>query len=108
MSTNGRGNGHIPIVGHRPAMKKDSDLCTVAEARKIAADECTKVHEFYLNQIPQFVARMIQDALMSYKLITLTDEAQLAATPTDEPPREQAPAVADVPPSDGDEMPSAS
>lgn len=74
------GNGRIPLIGHRPAMKKDSDLCTMAEARKIAADEATKVHEFYLQQIPQFTARMIQDALIGFGLIALSDEAKLAAT----------------------------
>lgn len=75
------GNGRIPIIGgHRPAMKKDSDLITVREARALVAEEATKVHEYYLNQIPQFVARMIQDALVSYGLITLSEEAQLAAT----------------------------
>lgn len=80
------GNGRIPIIGgHRPAMKKDSDLITVRECRAIVADECAKVHEYYLNQIPPFVGRMIQDALMSYGLIKLSDEAQLAATPTDGP-----------------------
>lgn len=31
--------------------------------------ECAKVHEHYLTQIPHFVARMIQDALLSYGLI---------------------------------------
>lgn len=67
----------------RQPMRKDNDLCTIAQARQLAAEEYTKVHEFYLNQIPPYVARMIQDALMSYGLIKLSDEAQLAATQVD-------------------------
>lgn len=44
-----------------------------AEVERIAYDmviqECAKVHEHYLTQIPTFVARMVQDALLSYGLI---------------------------------------
>lgn len=53
---------------------------TIREAHEIAIEEGNKVHSFYMDQIPPFVARMIQDALMSYGLITLTEEA-LAAAP---------------------------
>jgi hypothetical protein len=72
------GNGRILALGRSP--KKDNDFCTVAQARQIAADEATKVHEFYMNQIPAFTARMIQDALLGYGLIQVTPDAQLAAT----------------------------
>lgn len=63
------GNGGIPIIG-RP-VGKDSDLITVAQARALIADEATKVHEFYMRQIPEFVARMIQDALLGFGLIKM-------------------------------------
>lgn len=57
-----------------------------AEVERLAYDmviqECAKVHEHYLTQLPHFVARMIQDALMSYGLIVPqpgTDIAPAAA-----------------------------
>ena len=43
--------------------------CTVMEAHQIAVEEAQKVHEFYLRQIPQFVAQMTHDALVGYGLI---------------------------------------
>lgn len=38
-------------------------------AHEMVIQECAKVHEHYLKQVPHFVARMIQDALMTYGLI---------------------------------------
>lgn len=55
---------------------------TVQDVYEIVAAETAKVHEFYLNQLPPFVARMIQDSLMSYGLIQLDPAVadQLKAT----------------------------
>ena len=55
----------------------------IEEVYEIVAEETAKVHEFYLQQIPTYVARMIQDALMSYGLIKLNPavEGQLVAVP---------------------------
>lgn len=41
----------------------------IEEVYEIVADETAKVHEYYLNQIPQFVGKMIQDALRDYGLV---------------------------------------
>jgi hypothetical protein len=42
---------------------------TIQEVHDIAIEESVKVHEFYMEQIPAFVARMIQDALVGYGLL---------------------------------------
>lgn len=49
--------------------RKLSHNATVQDVHDIVIQECAKVHEFYLQQIPHFTARMIQDALMSYGLV---------------------------------------
>lgn len=82
MSTeNGKPNGRILSLDtptkSRP-LGKGSDFITVQQCAEIMAVETSKVHEYYLTQIPAFTARMIQDALMSYGLITMTDEATQA------------------------------
>lgn len=59
---------------------------TIKDVYDIVAAETTKVHEFYLNQLPPFVARMIQDSLMSYDLIKLADEAAGTLQATAEAP----------------------
>jgi hypothetical protein len=89
MSGNGNGAGRIHLLNdHRSPQAKTDDQgrvlkhnASIQDAHQIAIEEGNKVHEFYLNQIPPFVARMIQDALVSYGLIKLSEEATLAATP---------------------------
>lgn len=106
MSANGNGKSRIHLLGHQPPDKPETDAhgralhrtATVKTVYEIVAEETAKVHEFYMQQIPQFTARMIQDALMSYGLITLSPEAQLAATPAEAPPAEPARETADAPP----------
>ena len=61
-----------------------------AEVERIAYDlviqECAAVHEFYLKQVPTFVARMIQDALLTYGLIQPLPGVDIApATDTTSP-----------------------
>lgn len=58
---------------------------TIQEVYEIVAEECAKVHEFYLNQIPAYTARMIQDALLGYGMIKLTDEATGALATVEAP-----------------------
>lgn len=67
-------NGHDPkapslILSSRP-LGKAHDFVTTAQAQQLIVEECTKVHEWYLQQIPAYVAGMIQDALQHYGLIT--------------------------------------
>lgn len=62
-----------------------SHNATVKDVYDIATQKQTDVHEFYMNQIPPFVARMIQDALMEYGLIKLTDEATQALATVEAP-----------------------
>lgn len=105
MSTNGNGKSRIHLLDHQPPrhpakdakgrpLHRAPDLQTVYE---LIAEETAKVHEYYLNQIPQFVARMIQDALLSYGLIKLDPAAEeqlkaAAATPAEvAQPAEQLP-----------------
>lgn len=52
-------------------IRKGNDFITVQQAYDMVIQECAKVHEHYLTQIPNFMARMIQDALLSYGLIAL-------------------------------------
>lgn len=52
---------------------------TVEDVYQIVAEETAKVHEYYLRQIPEFVARMIQDAVISYGLVKLGQEGQITA-----------------------------
>ncbi len=86
------GNGRIIPLGGREA-KTDTQgrvlkhSATVQEVYEIVAAETSKVHEYYLNQIPPFVARMIQDALVSYKLVELpiTDSTAPVVSETSAP-----------------------
>lgn len=95
----GNGNGQIHVMGSGRPLGRDGDWVTVAQCRALIAEECGRVHEHYLHQIPPFVARMIQDALLSYGLVTLTEPAKegdqpgVVATP-------EAPAVSENAPED--------
>lgn len=77
MSTNGNGNGRLLSLGGGSNKAKDAfgrvlaHNATVEDVYKIIAEEVTKVHEFYLNQLPPYVANMIQDALLSFGLIKM-------------------------------------
>jgi hypothetical protein len=42
---------------------------TVQEVHDICIEEFVRVNEFYAEQYPAFVARMIQDALVGYGLL---------------------------------------
>lgn len=53
--------------------RKDNDFITVRRARELVIEECKKVHEFYLQQIPTYVAKMTQDALLHYGLIKIAE-----------------------------------
>lgn len=76
--------------------QKDNDFITVKQARGLAYDlvmqECAKVHEHYLTQIPVFVARQIQDALLLYGLLVpapgtdITPSGDTLAPPVPETP----------------------
>lgn len=71
---NGKPNGASRILsldGARKPKDKGSDLATKQDVANIIAAEVSKVHEYYLNQIPAFTARMIQDALIAYGLISV-------------------------------------
>ncbi len=50
-------------------IRKGNDLITVQQCYDMVIQECAKVHEHYLQQIPNYTARMIQDALLHYGLI---------------------------------------
>jgi hypothetical protein len=68
------GNGKILSL-HEQGGKKDAHgrllkhNATIEEVHKIVVEECDKVHRYYLEQVPAFVARMIQDALVGYGLL---------------------------------------
>lgn len=86
-SQNGNGKRILSLDDKRMVLpRKGNDFITVAQAQQMVVEETTKVHEYYLEQIPPYVARMIQDALMSYGLIKLTDEASGALQATGEAP----------------------
>lgn len=98
---NGNGNGRILSLGDaRKPKAKGSDLLTRDQCAVMIAEECTKVHEYYLTQIPPFVARMIQDALLSFGLIKMDPavEAGLVQAAINE----ATPLAADAIPASGD------
>ena len=72
-----------------------------AEVERIAHDmviqECAKVHEFYMGQIPAFMANMIVDALVDRKLI---EEFRTGPMATPEAPVVSENAGGDTAPSD--------
>ena len=83
-SNGNNGNGPSRLVGLdggllSPRNAKDSEgrllrhNATVHEAHQIAVEEHTKVHEFYLRQIPEFVARMLMDGLAAHGLLGLQE-----------------------------------
>lgn len=73
--TNGNGASRILTLSDVGRNDKDEHgrlyrhNCTVMDAHQIAVEEAQKVHEFYLRQIPNFVARMLQDGLIAYGLV---------------------------------------
>lgn len=46
---------------------------TVFEAHQIAIEEGNRMHAFYLQQIPEFMARMIMDGLAAHGLLGLME-----------------------------------
>lgn len=111
--TNGNGNSRLHLLSdHKaPADRNATDghgrklrhNATVEDVYQIVAEECAKVHEYYLTQVPGFVAKMIQDALMSYNLIKVEANAEgqpavVPTTPTPEQAVAHAREVAGLPP----------
>lgn len=79
--TAGNGKGRIHLLDHQPPKKpladakgrplhRAPDLETVYQ---LIAEETAKVHEYYLNQIPQFVATMIRDGMMEFGLVKIVE-----------------------------------
>lgn len=112
----GNGNGASRILTLDQVGRKDKDAqgrvlrhnATVLDVHQIVKDECDKVHQFYLKQIPPFMANMIQDALLGYGLIQQaagsavpTDSGTGVAPTTDAAPVASVPPAPDAPPSDG-------
>lgn len=69
--SNGNGKRILSIEDARGAKKqlKLNDYITVQQAHDMVIQECAKVHEHYLQQIPAFMANMIVDALVERGLI---------------------------------------
>lgn len=104
------GNGRIVSLGDRRLPKdKASDWATKGDVQRIVQEECAKVHEHYLNQIPKFTAQMIQDALAAYGILKVVEPDTNAPTlpetaaPDAAPPDSEAPEGMAV--TDGDETP---
>lgn len=72
--------------------RKGNDFITVQQAYDMVIQECAKVHEHYLTQLPNHMAVMIQDALLEYKLIE--------PLPPDIRPASEATAVPETPSGD--------
>ena len=97
MTDNGNGASASRILTLDQVGRKDKDAqgrvlrhnATVLDVHQIVKDECDKIHQFYLKQIPNFVAHMLQDALIGYGLIqpVVAPKAEEAApaSPTDPP-----------------------
>ena len=76
------GNAGIPILGQP---KVSSPTATVADVERLlerALKKQDEIHTWYLNQIPAFTARLVQDALIGYGLIAVTPVAAEPTTPT--------------------------
>lgn len=73
--TTGNGTPKSPILSLDQArsnrIRKGNDFITVQQAYDMVIQECAKVHEHYLAQIPTYTARMIQDALLDLKLVKI-------------------------------------
>jgi hypothetical protein len=68
-------------AARRPS-RKGNDFITVRHTQELVVEECKKVHEFYLQQIPNYVAKMTQDALLHYGLIKVEEpEPDIVPTP---------------------------
>ncbi len=69
----------------RRPIGKAGDYITRQQAadmvRDALASEIPKIHSFYLDQIPNFVARMIQDALLHYGLIKAAEPVDIQPAP---------------------------
>ena len=75
------GTAGIPILGQP---KVNSPTATVADVERLlerALKKQDEIHNFYLQQIPTFVARMVQDALIGYGLIAMTPASDAPAQP---------------------------
>ena len=94
MSTDNGSTGNGKILSLREqAGKRDSHgrllkhNATIEEVHKIVVEESDKIHQFYMDQIPAFVARMIQDALVGYGLLQPLPGTDIV--PKVEPPPEE-------------------
>lgn len=97
------GNGRIVSLSDR-LPKTDTQgrvlrhNATIADVHGIVQEECAKVHEHYLNQIPKFTAQMIQDALVGYGLLQVVPQPEVGARDSDEPAVPEIPAPDTLPP----------
>lgn len=98
-------NGRIHLLGDHRAVSKIAKTddqgrvlkhnATIEDVHRIVIEECDKVHQFYLGQIPPHVARMIQDALLAYGLIRLDPNLDIkpveaeVAQPAEQLPRNE-------------------
>ena len=70
MSDNGTVNRILSLDAKRAGKQRQgNDFITVQQCYDMVIQECAKVHEHYLQQIPTYVAKMTQDALVHYGLI---------------------------------------
>jgi hypothetical protein len=70
----GTGNGRILSLKEQGGKRDQHGRvlrhnATIEDVHSITVENAVKVHEFYLEQLPAFVARMIQDALIGYGLL---------------------------------------
>lgn len=93
----------------RPIGKK-GDFITVQAAEtmvaKALAEEVPKIHEFYLNQLPKFIAGQVEAALLHYGLIREVTEDEAKAD-SGAAPDDAAQAQSGAPVSGAQETPAA-
>lgn len=90
---NGKGSLLSLETARASRPRKGNDLITVQQAYDMVIQECAKVHEHYLTQLPHFTARMIQDALLSYGLIVPQPGVDIAPAGDSIPTVESADAI---------------
>jgi hypothetical protein len=108
-------NGRVHLLGPKgkPVPKTDAHgrvlthNATVQDVYDIVQEECSKVHEYYLQQIPQYAAKMIQDALLDLglcKVVAGDDNVPMIVAASD--PRPAFFATAEAPVETGDAIPA--
>lgn len=100
---NGHGKSRLVLPNGDPMDRNAKDdqgrtlsrNATVYDAHAIAIEEGNKLHAFYLNQIPDFTARMIHDALIGFGLVPAPKLPDSQTGDASEHP--EAPAVGSLP-----------